>query len=214
MRNTSPVIRLASLFIVEILCAQRTPTPSVKGGKDSIAFYENLFLTHIPPEATPHFRGGSAVFTDEPTATWTIAVPGGWWDPLSITWQTSATAQHKVILLWRRELRLHRSHPFSLGQRMKNISHHDDVVRTCHRSALRNPEKDAMHAHPSECCATSAELGDPSESAYQWKHGYGIASVSKISRHLRILDQHYDDLLKKSSLFRDTFYSIHAPRGN
>lgn len=221
LENTSGVSMdgVFSFHSKNFMRPKETDSRSEKGGKDSIAAMNRGFiLTHTPPESLPHFRGEFGIFTNEPTAIvdhcW---FRGGWWDPLSITWQTirdGATKNNPPVETGAPGASIYI--PFVLDPGAKKTYR---IMMTWYvpvtDQRFGNPEKEADKCVPgSGCCSTSGELGASiADSAYQsgnYKPWYSnrFKNITEASDYWM---QHYDELLKKTTLFRETFYSMTLP---
>lgn len=188
-------------------------------GKDSVKGFANGFvLTNTAVPEAPQHQGEFAVFTDDTTAVidhcW---FRGGWFDPLTMTWQAIKEAiakKNDPVESGAPGASLYI--PFALGL------NEEKVFRVM--MAWYVPESDMRIGHEPKaedkcipgagCCETTAELGvviaGPSYNDGKFKPWYS-SRFKNITEVAEYWIKNYEELLKKSALFRDTFYASTLP---
>jgi uncharacterized protein (DUF608 family) len=194
-------------------------------GKGHIGKFPNGFV--LSQEGTtekPHLRAEFAIFTDQAGTTvdhcW---FRGGWWDPLTMVWNTiregevksnepvekdapDASAPGASLFV-----------PFTLQPgEVKTIR----VMMAWYvpESDLQAGEKDSgaqpACAPGSGCCATPADLGlnenykqYPAATYKPW-YSSRFKGIAEVARYWQ---EQYNELRKKSALFRDAFYASTLP---
>ncbi|HRI79386.1 MAG TPA: GH116 family glycosyl hydrolase, partial [Cyclobacteriaceae bacterium] len=158
-----------------------------------------------------------AVFTDQPeTVIDHCWFRGGWFDPLTIAWETIQNASTKSVdpvpsgapgaSLFV---------PFTLTARAKKtirVMFNWYVPETDLHAGTEGERE--PHCDPENgCCNITSELGVTSEKPFTG-NDYKPWYVSKFSDVFSVADyfvKNYDDLKKNSSLFRDAFYASTLP---
>jgi uncharacterized protein (DUF608 family) len=189
------------------------------GGKDSISKLQNGFiLSHEGTAEKPFLQGDFALFTDQQnTVVDHCWFRGGWFDPLTIAWETIRKAELKQtepVESGAPGASLYVPFTLSAGEQkiirimtawyvpITDIRFGDDVSE---------PEK----CDPSSgCCGTSAELGQAIADASYTSGNYKPWYTNKFKTVVEVADywkQNYDELRKKSTLFSETFYSSTLP---
>ena len=176
-------------------------------------------LSQSEKESLPHELGDFAIFTNDPTVVvdhcW---FRGGWFDPLTITWETIQKAETKKV------------EPVDAGAPGASLyvpfnlaAGQEKIIRvmmswyvpvTDLRFGNEASEKDKCDPSTG-CCGTSDQLGekianDESYTSGKYKPWYSskFKSVKEVAEYWT---KTYDDLHQKSALFRDTFYSSTLP---
>jgi uncharacterized protein (DUF608 family) len=191
-----------------------------KSGKDFIqAIRGGFVLSQSEKDTLPQERGDFAIYTNETNVIvdhcW---FRGGWFDPLTMTWESIRKAETKKIQpvdsgAPGASLYV----PFTLGkgeEKVIRIMMSWYVPLTDLRFGGQPDEKDKCDASTG-CCATSDQLGEKiaNEASYTdgkympWYSGK-FKSIQEVSDYWM---KNYDDLQEKSALFRDTFYSTTLP---
>jgi uncharacterized protein (DUF608 family) len=189
------------------------------GGTNAIRKMENGFvLANDGTSEKPDLEGNFAVFSDQPdTVVDHCWFRGGWFDPLTITWETIRSGQVKSVDPVESgapgaSLYI----PFNIGA--------GDAITIRIYATWYVPLSDIRHGEDSTevencdpasgCCTTSSALGasvaDADYMAGNFKPWYSnrFKNISDVSDYWK---QHYDELQKKSVLFTESFYSSSLP---
>ena len=175
-------------------------------------------LTNTAIKEAPQHQGEFAVFTNDDTAVidhcW---FRGGWFDPLTITWQTIREANTKTndpVESGTPGASLYI--PFTLrGGEEKTFR--IMMVWYVPESDIRfgrEPKESDKCVPGSGCCESSAAMGvniaDEAYTSGNYKPWYSsrFKGITDVGDYWK---KNYDDLLKRSSLFADTFYSGTLP---
>ncbi len=189
------------------------------GGKDSVKEIKNGFiLSNEGTDEKPFLDGDFAIFSDqENTVIDHCWFRGGWFDPLTITWETIRSGNVKSV------------GPVASGAPGASIyipfklsPGHEKTVRLF--AAWYVPLTDLRYGEDgtetekcdpaSGCCSSSSELGatvaDPGYVTGKYKPWYAnrFKNVSEVADYWKT---HYEDLAKKTRLFTDGFYSSTLP---
>lgn len=192
--------------------------PNVKrtSPKSRIGRITNGFvLTQEGTEEEPHLKGDFAVFTDSPdTVVDHCWFRGGWWDPLTMVWNTIKEGDVKA------------SDPVESGAPGASLfvpfklnSGEEKTIRLM--MAWYVPDSD-LHAgekvkddkeNCGECCSTPSELGlenkaNFNSSNYKPWYSSKFKDIHEVAAYWK---DNYSDLQKKSELFRDAFYASTLP---
>lgn len=189
------------------------------GGTDAVRKIQNGFLlSNDGTEEKPFLEGNFAIFSDRDDAVvdhcW---FRGGWFDPLTITWETIKSANVKNVEPVQSgapgaSLYI----PFSLG------AGEETTIRIM--TAWYVPNSDIRHGEDgvdeekcdpgSGCCASSSELGgtvaDAAYAAGNYKPWYSnrFKNIHEVAAFWKA---NYNEALSKSQLFSDTFYDSTLP---
>lgn len=193
---------------------------SNKSGKDLVQPINGGFvLSQTEKDTRPHEQGDFAIFLNDPHVDvdhcW---FRGGWFDPLTITWETIRKGEvRKVGPVESGAPGASLYSSFNLG------AGEEKIIRVM--MAWYVPLSDMRHGGDAKeeekcdpasgCCETSAELGEKinSEESYtsgKYKPWYSsrFKNVQEVAAYWVA---NYDDLHRKSELFRDAFYSSTLP---
>lgn len=189
-----------------------------KLGSNSIQPINNGFiLSQAPSETRPWDQGDFAIFTDATATVDHCWFRGGWFDPLTMAWESikkGAVKQVDPVASGAPGASLYV--PFKLGRG------EEKVIRLM--MAWYIPESDMRHGGDAEstdlcagdagCCATAADLGvqvgDESYAAGKYKPWYSnrFKDVHAVATYW---SAEYDRLQQHSVLFRDAFYASTLP---
>lgn len=190
-----------------------------KRGKDSVNRFKNGFvLANQASDGAPHQQGEFAIFTnDENVVIDHCWFRGGWFDPLTMTWQSIRDAvvkKNEPVDTGAPGASFYS--PFTLGSNEEKVFR---VMMTWFvpESDLRigrEPKPDDKCMPGDGCCDTTAGLGipiaDASYSGGNFKPWY-TSRFKNIQEAGDYWLKNYTDLQKKSALFRDSFYSSTLP---
>ena len=176
-------------------------------GKASIKSMPNGFvLSESGAKDKPETKGDFAVFTNEPDAIvdhcW---FRGGWWDPLTMTWNTILNGETKETSP------VDQSAPgASLFVPFTLNPGETKVIRLM--MAWYVPDTNLRYGKDSEEVETDEECTDPNCSCHLpfYKPWYS-GKFSGIEEVVNFWKTNYDDLYKKSQLFSESFYSSTLP---
>ncbi|MBA4057535.1 MAG: hypothetical protein C0490_22660, partial [Marivirga sp.] len=190
-----------------------------KSGKNFIQAISNGFiLSQTATDERPHDAGDFAIFTDSPeTVVDHCWFRGGWFDPLTITWESIRNGEvKKVNPVESGAPGASLYVPFELG------AGEEKTIRVMMTWFV--PLSDMRHGGEataddkcdpnSGCCGTSAELGasiaDESYTKGKYKPWYSnrFKNVQEVAAYWAA---NYEALHKKSEVFRETFYSSTLP---
>lgn len=189
------------------------------GGTTAIRKHTNGFvLSNDGTEEKPFVEGNFAIFTDRSeTVVDHCWFRGGWFDPLTITWETIRSGQAKNVEPVESGAPGASLYvPFSLSPAEETVIRVFASWYVPHTD-LRHGEDgtEAEQCDPGTgCCVSSAELGadvaDPEYAAGKYKPWYSnrFKNVKEVADYWK---QHYNDLLEKSQLFSETFYASTLP---
>ncbi len=194
-------------------------TQKIKVGKNAIAKHTNGFvLTQAPSNDRPFDEGNFCIYTDaDNTVVDHCWFRGGWFDPLTMTWETIRKGETKT------------SDPVdsdapgaSLYVPFELEGGNEKIIKVM--TAWYVPLSDIRHGgDPSEadkcdglegCCTSSDQLGantaDANYSSGKYKPWYSnkFPNVSEVAKYWA---DNYRDLQQKSRLFTETFYSSTLP---
>ena len=178
---------------------------STENGKASIRYLANGFiLSESGGKDKPYTKGDFAIFTDEPgTVVDYCWFRGGWWDPLTMTWNVIARGETKINPPVDQSAPGASLYvPFTLKRGEKR------VIRLM--MAWYVPDTDLKYGQdPKE---TKKDCSDPDCCSklpfYKPWYSGKFSGINEVVNYWKI---NYDDLLKKSELFSDTFYSSTLP---
>jgi uncharacterized protein (DUF608 family) len=191
-----------------------------KSGKDLILPISGGFvLSQTAKDTRPHEQGDFAIFTNDLRAVvdhcW---FRGGWFDPLTMTWDTIRKGETKKVEPVESgapgaSLYI----PFKLGageEKTVRVMMAWYVPLSEMRHGGEAKEEDKCDP-ASGCCSTSAELGEKIAADESYISGkYKPWYSSKFKDVQEVADywsKNYDDLHQKSGLFRDAFYASTLP---
>ena len=176
-------------------------------------------LSQSGTEEKPWMQGDFAIFTDQPDTTvdhcW---FRGGWWDPLTMAWNTIKNGNIKSV-----EPVEEGAPGASLFVPLKLAPGAKKTIRVMMAwyvpvTDLRlgdDGKDDKADCDPaSGCCTTPAALGlqtkDQQEAAMHYKPWYSnqFKDVYAVANYWQ---QHYDELYKNSQLFKEAFYASTLP---
>lgn len=189
------------------------------GGKNAVNKIDNGFiLTNDGTEEKPFLEGKFAIFSDqENTVVDHCWFRGGWFDPLTITWDTIRSGNLKSV------------EPVESGAPGASLyipfnlpAGEEKTIRIMTAwyvpvTDIRFGEEgtEAEKCDPaSGCCSTSSELGESvADQSYvigKYKPWYSqkFKDVSEVADYWK---KHYNELQAKSQLFTDSFYSSTLP---
>lgn len=188
-------------------------------GTNSVkALPKGFILSNSGTEEKPFLEGSFAIFSDQDnTVVDHCWFRGGWFDPLTITWETirsGNTRSAEPVPSGAPGASLYC--PFTLGAGEEKVVR---VLTTWYvpSSDIRaggEPTEEEKCDPASGCCSLSSELGveiaDASYIAGNYKPWYSkrFPDVKAVAAHW---STNYDELKRKSALFRDTFYSSTLP---
>jgi uncharacterized protein (DUF608 family) len=153
----------------------------------------------------PETKGDFAVFTDEPdTIVDHCWFRGGWWDPLTITWETIIKAET------RRKDSVEKGAPgASLYIPLTLKPGESKVIKLMMAWYVPDTDlkygKDAEKKAEEKCIDKSCSCKDPFYKP--WYSG----KFNRIDEVVNYWKTNYNDLLNKSGLFRDSFYKTTLP---
>jgi uncharacterized protein (DUF608 family) len=178
---------------------------SVANGKSSIKSLANGFiLSEGGVKDKPATKGDFAIFTNEPgTVVDYCWFRGGWWDPLTMAWNTIAGGETKA------NSPVDQPAPgASLFVPFTLKAGETRVIRLM--MAWYVPDSDLKYGQDPK--DAKAECSDPKCSCNLpfYKPWYS-GKFSDINDIVNYWKTNYDDLLKKSQLFSDSFYSSTLP---
>ena len=189
------------------------------GGNNAVRKIDNGFiLSNGGTEEKPFLEGNFAIFSDqENTVVDHCWFRGGWFDPLTITWDTIRSGNVKSV-----EPVESGAPGASLYIPFKLPAGEEKTIRIMTAwyvpvTDIRFGEEgtEAEKCDPaSGCCSTSSELGatvaDPSYVAGKFKPWYShkFKDVSEVADYWK---KRYNELQAKSQLFTDSFYSSTLP---
>jgi uncharacterized protein (DUF608 family) len=194
-------------------------TQKIKVGKNAIAKHTNGFvLTQSSSDDRPFDEGNFCIYTDDDnTVVDHCWFRGGWFDPLTMTWETIRKAETKT------------SDPVesdapgaSLYVPFELAGGNEKIIKVM--TAWYVPLSDIRHGgDPSEadkcdgaegCCTSSdqlgANIGDANYTSGKYKPWYSN-KFSNISDVAKFWADNYTNLQQKSRLFTDAFYSSTLP---
>ncbi len=192
---------------------------AIKSGKNFISGTSNGFiLSQSGSSARPFEQGEFAIFTDDPeTVVDHCWFRGGWFDPLTMTWESIKKGEVKKVSPVESEAPGASLYvPFKIaagGEKTIKVmmAWYVPVSDTRHGGEATEVEK----CDPdSGCCNTSAELGvmvgDETYASGKYKPWYSNR-FKNIGEVVEYWNKHYESLKKKSELFRDAFYASTLP---
>lgn len=189
------------------------------GGVNAVRKLTNGFvLANDATAEKPFVEGTFGIFTDRAdTVVDHCWFRGGWFDPLTITWENIRKAELKHV-----DPVESGAPGASLYVPIKLAPGENTTIRLM--TAWYVPNSDIRHGEDatdaekcdpaSGCCTTSAELGavvaDADYVSGKYKPWYSnrFKNVAEVADYWK---QHYDDLLEKSLLFTNTFYESSLP---
>ena len=188
-----------------------------KGGNGTVKRLDNGFiLSQEATEKNPHLKTDFAIFTDEnETIIDHCWFRGGWWDPLTMVWNTIKEGNVKS------------NDPVESGAPGASLyipfklkAGAEKTIRLMMAwyvpdSLLHSGEKvkDDKESCGIDCCTTPSVLGLEEKSNYDTTN-YKPWYSSKFKSVNEVVDYwkgNYDVFRKKSELFKDTFYSSTLP---
>jgi uncharacterized protein (DUF608 family) len=175
---------------------------------------QGFLLAQDGTKDQPHLQSNFAIYTDQRnTVVDHCWFRGGWWDPLSMAWNTIKEGAVKAV------------EPVPFGAPGASLfvpfslkSGEEKTIRVM--MAWYMPDSDVRYGKESkeaktgaECCTTPAEKGlentkDYNSKNYKPWYSSRFKNIEEVSRYWQT---HYDDLQKKSTLFRDAFYASTLP---
>ncbi|MEJ7827632.1 MAG: GH116 family glycosyl hydrolase [Segetibacter sp.] len=186
-------------------------------GKSKIEKIVNGFV--LSQEATaerPDLQGHFAIFTDNPdTAVDHCWFRGAWWDPLTMAWNTIKEGNIKT------NPPVESGAPgASLFVPFKLQPGNEKTIRLMMAWYVPDSDlhvgekvKDEKQNCGTGCCSTPSDLGIENKSNFNsanYKPWYS-SKFNDIYEVARYWEENYNDLKKKSGLFRDAFYSSTLP---
>jgi uncharacterized protein (DUF608 family) len=179
---------------------------SVRDGKPSIRALPNGFvLTEKGTPDKPGTKGDFAIFTNEPgTIVDHCWFRGGWWDPLTITWNTIMKSETRDI-------------PPSEGQAPGASLYVPFKVGAGETRVIRLmmswyvPDSDLKYGQDAEKPEKDSECGPECACHDPYYKPWYSAKFGSIEEIVSYWKTNYDDLNRKSGLFRDAFYSGTLP---
>lgn len=176
------------------------------GGKASIKPIQGGFiLSESGTEKNPEFQGDFAIFTNEPAAgidhCW---FRGGWWDPLTITWNTIMKADTRIVQPVETDAPgASLFIPFSLERGETKVIR---IMMTWYvPDTNMKSGKDSEEPDDELCTDPDCACNDPFYKPWYAGRFKGIVDVAAYWR------TNYNDLLRKSELFSDSFYNSTLP---
>ena len=216
--STQPLEAIFSYHSKNFMKAKRHQTDN--SGKDLIQpINGGYILSQTGKDSVPHELGDFAIFTNDSEVVvdhcW---FRGGWFDPLTIAWETIQKAEtKKVDPVESGAPGASLYVPFNLAagqEKTIRVMMSWYVPASDLRFGGEASEKDKCDPSTG-CCGTSDTLGEKiaNEESYtsgKYKPWYSskFKSVKEVSVYWII---NYDQLHEKSALFRDTFYSSTLP---
>jgi uncharacterized protein (DUF608 family) len=194
-------------------------TQKIKLGNNNIDRHANGFiLSQSPMQERPFDEGYFCIFTDDgETVVDHCWFRGGWFDPLTMTWDTIKKGETKTSNPVESNAPGASLYvPFSLASGAEKtvkvlMSWYVPVSDTRHGGEAKDEDKcDGTDG----CCTSSDQLGasiaDESYRAGKYKPWYSnrFKNISEVSAFWK---SNYDDLREKSKLFTDTFFSNTLP---
>jgi uncharacterized protein (DUF608 family) len=166
----------------------------------------------------PHTRGDFSVYTDQSeTVVDHCWFRGGWFDPLTITWETIRSGEMKnvePVETGAPGASLYVPFKLAAGEEKKIKLMMTWYVPSSDLRVGEDGQADANCDPASGCCTTTAELGladnDKPFTGNSYKPWYSnkFPDVYAVADYFK---RNYDDLKRKSELFRDAFYSSTLP---
>lgn len=189
------------------------------GKKNAVRKFRNGFiLASDGTEEKPFLQGNFAIFSDrDDTIVDHCWFRGGWFDPLTLTWDTIRSGSVKSVEPVESDAPGASLYiPFQLQAGKETIIR---VMTSWYvpMTDLRYGEDGTGQEQcdpASGCCSTSSELGatvaDPAYVSGKYRPWYSnrFADVTEVASYWR---QHYDDLHDKSLLFTESFYASTLP---
>ena len=178
----------------------------VNGGKNRIKAVSNGFvLTEDGKKDKPARRGSFAIFTSDPaTITDYCWFRGGWWDPLTITWETilkGETRSTDPVAEGAPGASLYI--PFSLEPGESKVVHL--MMAWYVPDSELKYGKDSEEKDKEECTDPNCSCKDPYYKPWYSSKFDGIESV------VNYWKTNYNDLRTKSELFKNSFYKSTLP---
>lgn len=191
---------------------------SDKAGKNSIQRIDKGFiLSQAGTAVRPYDQGDFAIFTGAECVVDHCWFRGGWFDPLTMTWESIKKGDLKEVAPVESGAPGASIYvPFKLGageERIIKVMMVWYVPISDIRHGGEAKEEDKCGGD-SGCCTTSAELGeniaDETYASGKYKPWYSnrFKNVQEVADYWI---QHYDVLHEKSQLFRDAFYASTLP---
>ncbi|HEY2726094.1 MAG TPA: GH116 family glycosyl-hydrolase, partial [Parafilimonas sp.] len=187
----------------------------VEDGKNSISKTNNGFiLSEAGTKEKPFLKSDFAVFTgDDATVVDYCWFRGGWWDPLTMAWNAVKNAEVKNVAP------VESGAPgASLYVPFKLTAGKEKIVRLMF--AWYSPDTDQTYgtigkrkencSPSSGCCSSPSDLGlDKYDKDYNGKfykpwYSSRFSNIEDVCGYWR---EHYDELYKNSTLFKDAFYA-------
>ncbi|MBS1575074.1 MAG: hypothetical protein JST09_07180 [Bacteroidetes bacterium] len=190
----------------------------VDDGKNKITSIKNGFVLTEEGSKEQPFRTDAAIFTDDDSAVidhcW---FRGGWWDPLTMAWNAIKNAEVKSVSP------VEANAPgASLYVPFKLAPGSEKTIKIM--MAWYTPDTNQAHGDvgkPKEncnpangCCNSPGDIGldkyDKDFNGKYYKPWYSnrFGTINELSEYW---NQQYDDLQKKSTLFKDAFYASTLP---
>jgi uncharacterized protein (DUF608 family) len=176
------------------------------GGKATIKSISGGFvLSQEDTKENPEKNGAFAIFTNEPgTVVDHCWFRGGWWDPLTMTWNTIMNGEPKSNPPVDSEAPgASLFVPFTInpgGTKVIRLMMTWYVPETNLRFG-----QDSKEVPDDKCTDTNCSCKDP---FYKPWYSGKFASLTEVVNYWKI---NYTDLLRKSQLFRDSFYNTTLP---
>ena len=191
----------------------------VEAGKNSIRKLKNGFtLSEEGTKEKPHLKSEFSIFSDqEETIIDHSWFRGGWWDPLTMAWNTIKTGQPKAV-----EPVESGAPGASLFVPFKISAGQTKIIKIYF--AWFVPDSDLRHGKPSEetkncdpasgCCVSPSQLGldkyDKDFDGQFYKPWYS-SRFKTIEELINYWRDHYQELKNNSNNFKNAFYSSSLP---
>ncbi len=178
---------------------------------------QGFVLSQAGTDEKPFLQADFAIFTDQAdTVVDHCWFRGGWWDPLTMAWNTIKNGEMKSVAP------VEEGAPgASLYVPLKLAAGEKKTIRvmmawyvpqTDMRIGEDDQERKAGCDPASGCCTTTADLGigTPGEATMHYQPWYS-SEFEDVYAVARYWQQQYEDLHKKSQSFRDAFYASTLP---
>jgi uncharacterized protein (DUF608 family) len=190
----------------------------VDKGKNTISSIQNGFVLSEAGPADKPYKSEFAVFTDDNTTVidhcW---FRGGWWDPLTMAWNTVKSGEVKAVAPVDENApgaSLYVPFKLSAGKqkviRLMTCWYTPDSELTFGKIGEKKDNCDPA----SGCCNSPSDIAlDKYEKDFDGKfykpwYSSKFKNIEAVATYWK---QNYDDLKKKSTLFKDAFYSSTLP---
>jgi hypothetical protein len=217
--TSQPVDCIFSFHSKNFMKPKEANNEANKSAKNFIQPLSNGFiLSQLGSPTQPHEQGDFAIFTDAPeTVVDHCWFRGGWFDPLTMTWESIRKGELKKI------------EPVESGAPGASLyvpftlsGGEEKVVRVMmtwyvSESDIRHggePKEEEKCDSTPGCCETSAELGgiiaDENYTSGKYKPWYSN-KFKNVQEAAAYWAKNYEMLSKKSELFKDAFYASTLP---